>query len=362
MGKVIIKDDESALKLLEQLLASDDASFPEVEFRNWPRFEMHVTGERYHSTITPELMESFLDLQKTIHKSYALVRYADSSKRLTKADREELKILVEVTDGSSGFIAKLEEQAETIAQGIVEGFKSMESKHKLIAVLGLGVAGLGYLGFSEYIEAQKDVRKTEIAKLESDAEREERLKTLELFKSMSEGEAARHTELFRMLTERMPQIQTISDHMAGTYDKLISSTADSESVSLQGVTLPGSFVEEISKSPRNVAVEDRLASVYRIRGVDHRSREEYKLALYDVIKKVDVTATLPRDGSFVTDQILDVIQEAEWGQKVVLLQLVTKTRAGKMVKAEIEKVTRITEQDAYEEDQAVAAADQPQAK
>ena len=53
--------------------------------------------------------------------------------------------------------------------------------------------------------------------------------------------------------------------------------------------------------------------------------------------------------SFVTDAILDVIQDAEWGGKVVLLQLRTKTRAGKVVKAEIEKVTEIKDQGGYEE-------------
>lgn len=89
------------------------------------------------------------------------------------------------------------------------------------------------------------------------------------------------------------------------------------------------------------------ASVYRINGVDHRSGDEYKLSLYDVIRRVEINATLPKDGSFVTEAILDIIQEAEWGGKVVLLQLVTKTRAGKLIKAEIEKVTQITDQDSY---------------
>ncbi len=349
MAKLVIKDDESALKLLETLLKDPDAPLPEVEFKNWPRFEMHVKGERYHSTITPELMESFLDLQRTINKSYALVRYADSSRRLTNVDREELKILVEVKDGSSGFIAKLEEQAETITQGIAEGFKTMDSRHKLIALLAIGAMGFGYLGFSHYVDSQKEIRKAELATLESEAEREERLKTLELVESSSESESARHAELFKMVIERIPQIQTISEHMAGTYNKFISSTTDSESVSVHGLKLPGPFVDEISNTPRNVAVADRTVSVYRIRGVDHRSREEYKLALFDVIRKVEITATLPKDGSFVTDAILDVVQDAEWGEKVVLLQITTKTRGGKVVKAEIEKVTQITDQEGYDE-------------
>lgn len=356
MAKVVIEDDKSAINLLETLLKNPTEAVPEVEFKNWPRFEMHVKGERYHSTITPELMESFLDLQKTINKSFALVRYADSSRRLTNSDREDLRILVEVKEGSSGFIAKLEDQAETIASGIAEGFKTMTSRDKLIALLAIGTFGFGSYCFSNYVDAQKETRKAELALLESEAEREERTQTLELFRSMAETESARSVEMFKMVTERMPQVQTISEHMAGTYDKIISSTTDADYIDVHGMNLPGAFVDEISQSPRNVAVADRIASVYRIRGVDHRSKGEYKLALFDVIRKVEITATLPKDGSFVTDAILDVIQDAEWGRKVVLLQMITKTRGGKLVKAEIEKVTQITDQEPYDEELATQVA------
>lgn len=347
MGTVVIDNDASALALLETLLREPDVAIPEVEFKDWPRFEMHVRGERYHSTITPELMESFLDLQQTINKSFALVRYSDSSKRLTKSDREGLKILVEVGEGSSGFVAKLEDQATAMIAGLCEGFKAMDSRHKLITFLALGAMAFGTISFSNHLDHQAAARAAELARLESSDERNERLKTLEMVKDAAEGSSKQYAELMKMVVEKTPQIQTISEHMAGTYNKLISATKDSDSIEVQGVQVPGPAVEELSNTPRNLSVEDRSVSVFRVRGVDHRSSSEYKLALFDVLRKVEITATLPRDGSFVTDQILDVIQEAEWGGKVVMLHLVTKTRAGKLVKAEVEKVTRITEQDAY---------------
>ncbi|MCI8210776.1 hypothetical protein AUC61_14655 [Pseudomonas sp. S25] len=349
MGALVIGNDESALALLETLLRDPDATVPEVEFDDWPRFEMHVKGERYHSTITPELMESFLDLQKTINKSFALVRYSDSSRRLTNADRDDLKILVKVGEGSSGFVAKLEEQATAITAGLCEGFKAMDSRHKLITFLALGAMGFGTLGFNYHLDHQTEARKAELAKLESDAERAERMKTLELVKEASEGSSDRYAVLMNMVAEHTPQIQTISEHMAGTYNKIIFATKDSDSINVQGVQVSGAAVDELSNTPRNISVEDRSASVFMIRGVDHRSKTEYKLSLYDVLRKNEITATLPKDGSFVTDKILDVIQEAEWGGKVVMLHLITKTRAGKLVKAEVEKVTRITDQDAYQD-------------
>lgn len=349
MKKIIIKNDEVALELLQKLLDDPSYEVPEVQFDNWPRFELHVKGERYHSTITPELMESFLDFQKTINKSFALVRYADSSRRLTKADREELKILVEVKDGSSGFIASLQEQVGTIASGIAEGFKNMDSRHKLIAILAIGTLAVGGLGFNSYVESQKELRIAELEKLENQAERDERIKTLELYEKMNAEQAARTSEIYGKVLDKMPQLQTITEHMAGTYDKFVAGTVDAEYINVQGVKVPGVVVDEISNTPRNVSVDDRVASVFLIKGVDHSQSDEYRFKLYDVIRKTEVSATLPKDGSFVTDAILDVIQSAEWGGKVVLFQLRTKTRSGKVVKAEIEKVTEILNQDNYAE-------------
>jgi hypothetical protein len=347
MAKVKIKNDEAALELLQKLLNDPDYEPPEVQFENWPRFEMHVKGDRYHSTITPELMESFLDLQKTINKSFALVRYSDSSRRLTNADREELKILVEVKDGSSGFFASLEEQVGTIASGIAEGFKNMDSRHKLIAILAIGTLAIGGLGFNVYVESQKELRIAELEKLDNQAERDERIKTLTLYKDMSSSEAARTAAIYDKVFDKIPQIQTITEHMAGTYDKFVAGTTDAEYINVQGTKVPGAVVDEISNTPRNVSVDDRIASVFVIRGVDHSYGQDYRFKLYDVVRKTEVYASLPKDGSFVTDAILEVIQAAEWGGKVVLLQLRTKTRSGKIVKAEIEKVTEILNQDKY---------------
>ncbi len=347
MTRIKIQNDSEALDLLQKLVNDPSYETPEVEFENWPKFEMHVSGERYHSTITPELMESFLELQKTINKSFALVRYADSSRRLTNSDREELKILVEVGEGSSGFLAPLEDQASKISEAFVEGFKTMDSRHKLIAILSIGALAFSGYAFNGYMEDKKEVRLAEIQKIENDAERSERIRTLELYKDMNEGQTEKMTELYEKIIENMPQMLTITEHMATTYDKFIASTTDADHITVQGTKVPGEVVAEVSNTPRNTSVDDRIASVYRIQNVDHSINTDYKFKLFDVIRKTDVYATLPKDGSFVTDKILDLIQDAEWSRKVVLLQLRTKTRGGRVVKAEIEKVTEITDQDGY---------------
>lgn len=344
-----IRTDYDALALLKQLTDDPEAAVPEVNFIDWPKFELHVTGERYHSTITPELMSSFLNFQKNINKSYALVKYANSSRRLNGQEREDLKILVEVGEGSSGFTTMLEAQVSKIGTALAEGVKDMDSKQKLIAIVSIGLMVLGGYSVDTYLENKKEIRLAEINLLENEAEKEERLKTLQIMQQTDVQHTAAVVEMFNKVTDQLPQLITASEHIASAYDEIIASTKDADSIEIQGRYVAGSVVSELSNSARNKSIEDRVSGVYRIQNVDHSNKDDYRFKLFDVTRGQDIFATLPKDGSMVTDHILDLLQGAEWGRRVVALHLVTKMRKGKVVKAEIERVAPVDDQDKYAE-------------
>lgn len=344
-----IRTDEDALALLNILLEDEDAPIPAVTFVGWPKFELHVEGRRYHSTITPELMSSFLNFQKSIHRSYALIRYADSTRRLTDAEREELKILVEVADGSSGFTTALSNQVEKMGDALAEGIRDMDPRQKMISLLAIGAMVVGTYSVNTYLDQKKTIRMAEIAALEREAERNERLGTLELLQQGNAAQMDVMAGMFHKVVDQVPQLITASQHMASAYDEFLVSTRDAENVEIQGVSVPGAVVNELSNSPRNKAIEDRVSGVYRILNVDHSSKIEYRFKLFDVTRRVELIAALPRDGALVTDQILDLLQDAEWGNKVVALHLITKVRGGRVVKAEIERVARVDDQERYAE-------------
>lgn len=349
MAAIEIRNDEQALALLKTLLDFPEQELPEVKFIDWPRFELHVKGARYHSTITPELMKSFLRFQTNLNKSYALARYADSSSKLKAAELEELKILVEVTEGSSGFVAALEDQVSKIGNALAEGVKDMEPRQILITLLCLGGLVAGTYSVDSYLDYKKEIRLAEIAALENEAEREERIKTLQVMQQVDAQHSSDMRNMFNQVADQLPQLTSIAGHMAASYDDIIASTSDAEGIELQGRYVDGAVVSELSNSPRNRSVEDRISGVYRIQNVDHSSPTDYRFKLYDVTRRQEIVATLPKDGTLITDQILDLLQDAEWGRKVVALHLITKVRSGRVVKAEIEKVARVEDQARYAE-------------
>lgn len=341
MNSMVISNDNEALNLLEMIL--DGIPIPKVEFKNWPKFEMNVKGDIYKSTITPNLMKGFLELQTAINKSYALARYSASSRNLKDSDREELQLLLQVKDGSSDFFAKLYEQIDKIG----DAFMSMDSKDKLKAMLIIGLFVVGGISYNSYLDNKVELRALDVQAIVHEADRNERLETLKLATRQVTPETERAQAIYTKAVEEYPEIKSMEGYVAQAYDKLLSGASDADSVNIQGRTLPGSAVQEISSSKRQAAEGDTVTGVYKILGVDHSIDAHYKFKLQDVLRSEEFSATLPKDGAHVTDMMLDILQDAEWNNKVILLKITTKNLRGKITSATIEKVTAITDQEIY---------------
>ncbi len=352
---VVVRTDSDALSLLERLVGGEDIKLEDVTFEDWPRLELNVKGERYNSTITPELMKGFLELQTALNKSYALARYSASSRNLRDAEREDLKILVHVGEGSSEFFAKLYEQIDKVG----DAFMQMESRDKLKGILGIGLLLFGAYAVDAYLDNKVELRKLDVEQIQHEAERNERLDTLNLIQRLSDAE----TERMRLMTEHIydnyPEVSSMRGFVDEAYDKIFAGVADAESVTIQGNKIPGSAVSELATTKRQASTGEVVTGIYRIKGVDHDSKTHYKFKLRDVLRGEVFLASLPKDGAIVTGAIVQILKDAEWDNKVVMMKVLTKSNRGKITSAVIEKVTEITDQTPYEEqDEADTASDQ----
>ncbi|WP_043974630.1 hypothetical protein, partial [Acinetobacter sp. NBRC 110496] len=71
-----ISNEIDAIKLLEKIL--DDKINIEnlnIVVKDFTPFNLHVSGEKYHQTITSSVMKGFLEMQSAIYKTYSLIRY-----------------------------------------------------------------------------------------------------------------------------------------------------------------------------------------------------------------------------------------------------------------------------------------------
>lgn len=66
METIRLRDDDHALDLIRSISAGEVSPTDiKLDFSDWPKYTIHLTGEKYHQSITPSVMKGFLELQKT---------------------------------------------------------------------------------------------------------------------------------------------------------------------------------------------------------------------------------------------------------------------------------------------------------
>ena len=134
-----IESEEQAWDLIEHALNGTldlDPSEPLVlDFSEWPLVDVYLPNTPEDATISPTMMEAFIELQRAIYRSYTLVESDTADLRtLSKAEKEKLEFRVKVREGSSGYEADLAAVLERIG---IEVVTKMDQSGIVICVLGV---------------------------------------------------------------------------------------------------------------------------------------------------------------------------------------------------------------------------------
>ena len=113
-----IESENDAFALLREIVEGEKIDETQsIELVNWPRFVIRIKGEQFNGTIPTRIMPSLLELQKEVNKAYCLAVYGEeSTRKLTKKDREKLELVVKVDKGSSWFETLLGDKLLKIIQ------------------------------------------------------------------------------------------------------------------------------------------------------------------------------------------------------------------------------------------------------
>lgn len=103
MSVITIKNEIDVYNLIQKL---EDGAFsdhlPEISFSGWPVLTIKLTGEEFDQSMTTGVMKGFMELQSSIYKSYATLKYGEpNAQKLNKDERKMLEISVKVEKGSS---------------------------------------------------------------------------------------------------------------------------------------------------------------------------------------------------------------------------------------------------------------------
>lgn len=96
----VISNENEAWAYLKEWVAG--TPMQPVSFSDWPRLEVHIVGDGYHSSLNTEQMEGYIAFQAVLNRSFcALKKGHYDSRYLTKSEEDALRIGVEVKEGSS---------------------------------------------------------------------------------------------------------------------------------------------------------------------------------------------------------------------------------------------------------------------
>jgi hypothetical protein len=311
----IINNLNDALELLKQAL-NDELDHYDLQISDLNKFSMHLTGDKFHQTITPSVMKGFIDLQNAIYRSYAQIKYNEASiLKLSKHEKDVLELEVKVVDGSAGFELNIQELFEKLLALLVG---KMTSKHIFILVLATILLYGGYEVHNNYLENQKEIRLAEIALEKDVSAKQERLATVALLSDRSADET---NEVLARAAQVAPQVKTIKEEAKNASHSLIKSAQAAERIDFDdgNIRLSGEAAKELTKTSPNKWTDVRIDGIYHVVNVDSSHSAKRKIRIRNIETQQEILAILENDT--LDQKNLNLIQEAEWGYNPVYLKV-----------------------------------------
>ncbi|HIF6160998.1 TPA: hypothetical protein ACX3IN_001942 [Vibrio parahaemolyticus] len=295
----------------------------EIEFKDWPTFEMRVVGEGYDATITPDLMKAFLELQASIYRSYAMARYnTPNANKLSHHERDLLTIKVKVEHGSSVFGIDFQGILENLGKELIG---KMSPKEIVIIVLGIAAFYFANSAYKNFLDSR---RQTRIKELKQENRKEE-LKQLQ-FAQEQETERAK---IMATVMSQEPRLKTIKNFSDDAKTELFKRGGDAKHVEVQGVAVDGDNAVELMKNARRKSNEIHLSGLFRILSVDSSNQQAFKVKLRSVDSHEEFTAEA--EDHTLDRKFLLALQKGEWERTPIKLHVTAKEMNGDIRKAMI---------------------------
>lgn len=318
MNEIVINNESDVYKLLEIL---SDKSFDmtkldnlNVDFNGWPILQVRMVGTQFNSSITAPVMKAFLELQKSLYRSFATAKYGvPSPAKLSKDEKQMLELIIKVEEGSSKFKIDLQQLLENTCKNLVG---KMESKHILIAVLSIAVLYFGDSAYKNYLDNRKEIRQQEIKNDEQKA-------TLDHLKFVGQEETKR-AKIMADLAVQNPRVQTIVALSEDAKAEFLKRGSTASIMEYQGVKLSGDIADELGKNARKPSIDIRLDGLYRVLNVDSSDPIEFKVKVRNVRNGEEFTAAVQVNTLKMAH--IQAIQNGEWARKLVNMTINAKQR------------------------------------
>lgn len=122
--------------------------------------KIYVDGENYHGSMPASFARGLWEYQQCLYKAVAFALYGDDNyRRLTQQDLETFQLVFKLDEGSLDLQALLTD----FLKGLAEGFKNMDSKHKLAVLTFVAFCLTTGWTATSVVESSQETKRAEIA-------------------------------------------------------------------------------------------------------------------------------------------------------------------------------------------------------
>ena len=328
----VIRTEADALELLRTIWR-DHTDFPvsDVRFEGWPTLTIHLTGDKYHQTITPSVMKGFVELQSSLLRSYATARYGEPrSNRLTDDERAALEFEVKVNGGSSDLKVDFNDFLSKMLELI--GAK-MEPAHLITMVAIIGVLYFGSDVLKKWLEERRLEREYK--------SRDETMREMISSQRFTSGQETQRLQIVQDIVASSSQYLNIARGAEDARAALVKSIRNADDAEIQGVSLDGDVAAELTRNLRRVSEDVRLDDTYRILRVDSSDPIAFKIKIFGMTNGVKLEATVQDNA--LTPEFRQIMQSAEWRRRPINLDINAKMIGDKYSNVTVLRIAEIPE-------------------
>ncbi len=261
--KVTIKNDADAFALLQAAIEHEIGDTPlEISFDGWPKIEIRLEGDGYHSTITPDIAASIVEMQHAIDRAYKRLAHGDSSaRRLRNDEKDQIRLKAKVEEGSSLITADLGNFAEALARELVA---KMTPEMLVISVVGATVVAGATVAYKSFLKHRSEDKKVVI-------EADNKL-------AMSQEETKR-LEVVTQALARNADFRPIKEDFDTVRNEILRGVGDAKTVAVNGIAIDHDTAKVVSIAPRSASEDAQLNGTYFVTATDLSSPDFVKLRL-----------------------------------------------------------------------------------
>lgn len=331
LGSAIHLETEAEAWMLLQKLIEGGASvpmIPKVTFGEWAKIDVYIPAKKYDSAITPYMMQGWVELQRSIYRTYSLaLGRSGRARSLTEEEKGNLELVVEVKSGSSDQTVDVQEIIQTFVTTVAD---KMEPLHILIVSIAVALTYGGTSVINTWLAGRKEVKLAEIEALKNKAVIDGHVSALNTIAAVARMDVDR-AQLLAKAAAEVPLVQQVAAESSRGREALIKHVTKEDAV-VNGVPISAEAGRCLTSRTRLASEDYRADGLYKIRKVDTTVATGFRVHLVDPAGTelvADVAEVM------TTKEDREVIRSAEWEKVPVFLQINAKQRRGEILDAKI---------------------------